>query len=168
VQRLVSVALALRASHPGAFAHIEQFERQARELRRQSSFAGASQTAFTVDKRDALGLFLVIWLASAMQAVACCDYVLDVDRLSSDRDYQNESSRWFRTLGCVVDFGDCATPTAGESQSGLDMFYGAVEEAAGAIRSGASPLVLAGLDAVAERLPLLSASTSQVLQLVLV
>ena len=164
VQKMVCIALGLRASHPSAFAHIERFERQARELPRQTSHPGAGQTAIRLDERDALGIFLVIWIASAVQAVACCDRLLDVDRLSTDGDYRFELSRWFRTIGCEVDFADCATPIAAESHAGLDMFDRAVEEATGAIRSGASSLVIANAEAVAERLPLLSASSDRVLK----
>jgi tetratricopeptide (TPR) repeat protein len=164
VQKMVNVALGLRATYPFAFAHIEQFERQANILSSQSPSPSEHGMAFTLNRRDALGLFLVIWIASALQAVACCDYLLDVDRLSTDGRYQRESSDWFRTLGCMVDFADCATPTASESQSNSHMFDRMVEKAVDAIRSEASCLVIANTEAVAERLPFLSASSRRVLE----
>jgi hypothetical protein len=106
-------------------------------------------------------------MASALQAVACCDYLLDVDRLSTDDGYRDESSRWFRASGCTVDFADCATPTASETPSSPDTFDRAVGDATAAIRSGASSLVIASPETVAERLALLSPPSRRILGLAL-
>ena len=165
VHGLITVALGLRAAHPGAFAHLERFEQQAAIHSNQGPPASAPQAAFTINERDALGVFLVIWIASTLQAIGCCDYLLDVDRLATDRDYQNGASQWFRTLGCAVDFSDCATPGASEPRS--SMLDRIVEEATAAVRSGASSLVIANMETVAVRLPLLSASSRRVLRLAL-
>lgn len=167
VRKMVTVALGLRASHPGAFAHIERFERQAQVLANQDPLQRGTPATIALDPRDALGLFLVIWMASTLQAVACCDYLLDVDRLSTDGDYRDESSRWFRSSGCTVDFADCATPAAGETQSSPDAFARAVEEATAAIRSAASSLVIASPETVAERLAVLSPPSGRILGLAL-
>src|SRR5262249_21651673 len=71
-RRLLDIARRLRAMHPGAFSQI--------------------------DENDAPALFLVLWIASALQAIACCDYLLDVDRLSTDEACRKEASDWFAKL----------------------------------------------------------------------
>jgi hypothetical protein len=158
---MVNVAMRLRALHPGAFSRIERFEEQAAAL---SGRHGERPNALTLDKRDVLALFLVLWIASALQAVACCDYLLDVDRLSADPACRQEASDWFAKLGGGIDFADCATPIKAESPSASRVREKAVERAAAAIRSEASCLVVSGRQAVTARLPGLSAASRLVLE----
>ena len=165
IQRMVNVAFALRATYPCAFAHIDQFELQAEAFSKQDSIQGAHQRTFSLDRRDALDLFLVIWLASALQAIAYCDYLLDVDRLASDAHYRQETSRWFQASGCAVDFSDCATPTTAESRLTAEMLHGTVRKAVNAVRSNASCLVLSDPEVIAARLPSLSSWIREVLGL---
>ncbi|MDB5874075.1 MAG: hypothetical protein JWQ07_3517 [Ramlibacter sp.] len=165
VQKLVLTALKLRTAHPGAFVHIEQFERKAQA--RSSPQSRGGSLVVPVDAQDALRLFLLVWIASTLQAVACCDHVLDVDRLSVDAGYQQESAAWFKSAGCLVDFADCATPVTGGSQESRLLFRTVLDEAVNAIGSHARCLVVADEDAVRKRLPSLSGASSAILAKVL-
>jgi hypothetical protein len=165
IQRMFNVALSVRAMHPRAFSRIEQFEEQAAALSRRH---GERPSTFTLNRRDALALFLVIWMASALQAIAYCDYLLDVDRLSTDGVCRKAASDWFASLGGSVGFADCATPNKPGSQPGSRALEKAVEQAAAAIRSEASCLVISSKEAVTARLPALSAASRRVLERALI
>src|SRR5438067_1860525 len=93
---MIIIALRLRRLHPLAFAHIERFERFAQQIAKrpwmpEEMLAEHFITPF-VSQRDCLDVFLVIWIASALQAVAYCDFLLDIDRLSNDIEYRNVAS----------------------------------------------------------------------------
>jgi len=165
IRQMLTIALALRAEHPLAFIHLDRFEQQARALARQDTTPGGERgNAPTIDWRDALGVFLVLWIASALQAIDCSDGLLDVDRLATDDGYRQESSRWLGTLGCTIDFADCKTPSAGSSPGDAALLAAMATEAAAAIRSNASTLVVADAATVAQRLMSLSASSRRVLE----
>jgi hypothetical protein len=164
IRQMLTIALALRAQHPLAFAHVERFERVAEALAQQDGFPGERGNALALDRWDVLGVFLVLWIASVLQAIGCCDYLLDVDRLSGEDDYRLESSRWFGTLGCAIDFTDCTTPSAQSSLPDAALLEAMAAKAAAAIRSNASTLVVADAAAVAQRLSSLSACSRRVLE----
>ena len=167
VRQMLVIALALRARHPLAFAHVEWFERQAVALANRNSSPADRGSRPVPDRHGALRVFLVLWMASTLQALSCCDLVLDVDRLAADRDYQQEASRWFATRGCVVDFTDCRTPGTHGSPNDADVRRTMVAQAAAAIRSNAAGLVVADETAVARHLPSLAASSRSALEEVL-
>ncbi len=64
-----------------------------------------------IAKKDSLAVFLIIWIASALQATSCADFVLDIDQLSSDLDCRKKAMEWFQSIDCPIDFSDCAIPT---------------------------------------------------------
>lgn len=128
---------------------------------------GASGTTLPIGSRDLLGVFLVLWIASALQAIGCCDHVLDVDRLSADESYRQESSRWFRAVGCTADFSDCSTPATETDPASAALFEAMIAQAARAIRSNASTLVIADAAAVEQRLSSLSVASQRILQQVI-
>lgn len=164
VRQTLAIALRLRARHPRAFVHLEHFEQQVKTLERQRATGSTGGAAPTISRQDVLGIFLVLWIASALQSIGCGDRVLDVDRLSTDADYQAEMSRWFGSLGCDVDFSDCRTPIAESPSEDAAGFEGMVVEAAKACRTNASSLVIAGRDAVAQRLRSLSTPSRRILE----
>ena len=166
---MIIIALKLRDLHPHAFAHIEPFERFAQHLSKRPSLPTDLVAKYFisqfVSQRDCFDVFLVIWIASALQAIACCDFLLDIDLLSTDLDYRNTTSRWFDSIGCPVDFSDCASPTSTELLS--PPFELTVEDAVSAIRSGASSLVVTDPKVVTKWLPSLSPLSRRILGLAL-
>jgi hypothetical protein len=166
VRRMLIIAFKLRHSHPLAFAHIESFERFAHNLAKRPSIDLERIPKFLVSRNDALAVFLVIWIASALQAIACCDFLLDIDRLSTQVDYRKVASQWLKSNGCdSIDFSDCSIPSANESANPL--FERTVEAAASAIRSHASSLVIADLKAVEKWMPSACPLSRRVLSLAL-
>lgn len=154
-EMLLIIAMRLRRTHPLALAHIEAFETVAKAIA-----SNVPMTPFAVNAAlrpaDWISIFLVIWIASTMQSVACCDHVLDIDNLSGNRDFRAAELRWLASIGCAVDFSDCASPAALEPPLGRPTFDRLVADAAGAIRSNAASLVIADPAVVAARLAALS------------
>ena len=168
---MIIIALKLRDLHPHAFAHIEPFERFAQHLAKRPSLPADLIAKYFlsqfVSQRDCFDVFLVIWIASALQAIAYCDFLLDIDLLSTDLDYRTTTSRWFDSIGCSVDFSDCSSPTSSELHLRSPLFERTVEDAVRAIRSGASSLVVTDPNAVKKWLPSLSPLSRRILSLAL-
>jgi hypothetical protein len=162
------IALKLRQSHPTAFIHIEEFERFAQQLSKRTSLPTHVIIQYFipqfVKQRDCLDVFLVIWIASALQAIAYCDFVLDIDRLSSEPGDRSAAEQWFASNGCQVDFADCSSPAMVEPYA---TFQRTSEDAAKAVRSNASSLVVTKPEAVKKWLPTLSPPNRQILSLAL-
>jgi hypothetical protein len=162
VSNMLIIAFRLHDLYPQAFEHIQQFEGFARQLAKRSSLPSE-----VINQRDCLNIFLIIWIASVLQAIAYCDFVLDVDLLSTDFEYRSTVSRWFDSIGCPVDFSDCSIPTSGDRDTAVSAFERITEDAARAIRSGASSLVVTKPEIVRTRLPSLSPCSRRVLSLAL-
>jgi hypothetical protein len=165
IPNMLMIAFKLRHSHPLAFAHIESFERFAHSLSKRPSIAVEKVRKFFVTRSDALSVFLMIWIASALQAMACCDFLLDIDRLSTDLDYRNVTSQWFKSHGCLADFSDCSIPISSSAPD--HSFEQRMEDAAMAVRSRASSLVLTDPDAVEKWLPSAHPLSRRILSLAL-
>ena len=167
IVNMIEIALALRGLHPHAFEHIEPFEQFARQLSKRSSVPNdlvAKIIRQFISQKDCFDVFLVIWIASALQAIACSDFLLDIDLLSTDLDYRNTTSRWFDLIGCPVNFSDCESPTSPDLFSS---FESAIGGAVQAIRSGASSLVVTDPAVVTKCLPSLSSLSRRILGLAL-
>jgi hypothetical protein len=162
------IALRLRQLYPNAFVHIEEFERFAQLLSKRAlipmNVIAQHFIPQFVRQRDCLDVFLVIWIASALPAIACCDFVLDIDLLSTKPDYRSAAEQWFASTGCQIDFSDCCSPAAAQPNAAFEK---AVEDAVSAIRSNASSLVVSKPDRVKKWLPSLSPLSRQILSLVL-
>lgn len=169
ISKMIIIALKLRDLHPSAFTHIQPFEDFAQQVSKRSSLPAEVFTRYFVDpfinSRDCLDIFLVIWIASALQAISHCDFLLDIDLLSNDFEYRNSATRWFDSIGCRVDFSDCASPTLGDATPAV--FERTAVDAARAIQSNASSLVVMEAKVVKERLSLLSPLSRRVLGLAL-
>jgi hypothetical protein len=162
--KMITIALKLRVLHPHAFVHIEAFERLAEQISRRASLPiELIQDYFLrqfVNQRDCCDLFLVIWIASALQAIAYCDFLLDIDRLSSDFGYRNSASQWFDFIGCPVDFSDCSSPISTDPDPAFERV---IDQAVRAVRSNASSLVVTRTDTVKKWLPSLFPLSRQIL-----
>jgi hypothetical protein len=170
VSNMIIIALRLRVLYPRAFAHIQPFESFAQQLSKRALPAEVIADYFIpqfVNQRDCLDIFLVIWIASALQTIACCDFVLDIDLLSTDPEYRLDVSRWFGAIGCPVDFSDCSSPTSGDKDAVISTLDRMAEDAAGAIGSGASSLVVTDPEIVKNRLPSISSGSARILSLAL-
>jgi hypothetical protein len=165
--KMLIIALKLRNLHPHSFAHIDGFERFARYLAKYPAQLVRQLFDRFVNERDALAIFLVIWMASALQTLSYADFVIDIDRLSTDTDSRKSASQWFEALGCPIDFSDCASPSSSESPVSANEFEQLLGNAITAILTKAAPLVVADLDVVEQRLALLSQPSSDILRLAL-
>ena len=168
---MIVLALKLRGLSPHAFAHIEPFERFAQNLAKRPSLPRELIANYFISpflsQRDCFDVFLVIWIASALQAIAYCDYLLDIDQLSTDLDYRTTTSRWFDSIGCPVDFSDCSSPVSTELHLRSPVFERTLEDTVSAIRSGASSLVITNPTVVNKWLPSLSPLSKRILSLAL-
>jgi hypothetical protein len=163
---MMIIALKLRRLHPDGFVHIEEFERFAQQLSKRAylpmEVIAQHFIPQFVRQRDCLDVFLVIWIASALQALSCCDLVLDIDELSAKLAYRNSAEQWFAAIGLPVDFSDCSSPAAVESNPAFER---AVEDAVNAIRSNASSLVVSEPEVVQKWWPVLSPVSRRILEL---
>jgi hypothetical protein len=157
---MVTIALKLRASCPSAFVHIESFERFAAQISKRPNFPIEQLYSFFLKESDLVAVFMVIWMASALQSISYGDFVLDIDRLSLDTEYQMTATAWFQSTGCRVDFSDCSSPTS-KARSG-DV-YKALEPAIEAIRSNASSLVVALPQRIRSHVAALSSESAEIL-----
>lgn len=155
---MIGLGVKLSLAYPGAFAHIDGFDARARAFQENPAAA-----PLTISANDALRLFLLLWVASSVQAVAQADRVIDVDFLSTHAAYRASLSQWFETIGCAVDFSDCATPGAEAPQRGAEVQL-LIDEAVQAVRTHAACLVSEDPDAIRSRLPELSPSNRAILQ----
>jgi hypothetical protein len=114
INKMLLIALKLRNVHSAAFAHIESFERFSRHMSKHQAEVVERLFDVLIPEKDAFAVFLLIWMASTLQALSFGDFVLDIDRLSTDLDYQGAAARWFESIGCRIDFSDCASPSSGE------------------------------------------------------
>lgn len=165
INSMMSLALLLRKSHPGAFAHIEGFERQARALSNSTGPRRSDPGLKPLSKRDVFRIYMVIWIASALQSISSSDFVLDVDLLSNDPDYQKLSARKFQSLGCTIDFSDCLAPHAENSGIGSPEIKEVVDDAIRAITSNAKSLAIFDAEAISLRLPALSPASREIISL---
>lgn len=162
---LLVTALSLRAAFPAAFAHVPTFEAAAREItERRGSFSAAIPHS-RLPPSELTAIFLLIWLASTWQAVACCDGVLDVDRIAADPDYRDECGRWFTSIGAPINLSDWASPSPVAAPFGASAFQRLLEQAAEAIRSNAAALLVGDPSAIAARLGTLSIRSRSFLEM---
>jgi hypothetical protein len=169
LSNMIIIALRLRDLCPRAFAHIEQFVAFAQQLSKRPLPPGVAAQYLIpqfANQRDCLDIFLLIWIASAFQAITSCDFLLDIDLLSTDVEYRSNTLAWFDSIGCRVDFSDCSSPTSGDKDAASSTLQIAAD-AVSAIRSGASSLLVAKPEIVKTRLSLLSPLSQRVLSLAL-
>jgi hypothetical protein len=172
VSKMIIIALRLRDLYPNAFTHIRPFEDFAQQVSKRSSLPSEVFARYFVEpfvsQRNCLDIFLVIWIASTLQAIACCDFLLDIDLLSTDIGYRSTAMRWFDSIGCCADFSDCSSPSSGDKDAAISPIFGQMAaDAASAIRSGAASLVVTKPEIVKKRLGLLSPLCQRVLSLAL-
>ena len=165
IKKLLTIALKLRNFHPDSFKHIEVFERFAQATSNRRSLSVEQVFGFFINQisqNDALAIFMVVWIASALQAITYSDFILDIDLLSNDLQYRNAVTEQFATIGCSIDFSDCASPSS--DQNSATEFDRVMRDAVRAIRSNASALVIANGPAVEKWLPSLSALSRNILR----
>src|SRR5262249_1332966 len=115
-----------------------------------------------VRQRDCLDVFLVIWIASALQAVAYCDFVLDIDELSTKLSYRKTAEEWFSSIGCRVEFSDCSSPASAALNPAFER---TVESTVSAVRSNAASLIVTKPSIIRKWLPSLSPLSNRILGL---
>jgi hypothetical protein len=163
--KMLIIALKLRNLHPAAFTHIDAFDRFARYMSKHPAVAVEQLFDRFIKEREALAIFLVIWIASALQAVSFTDFVLDIDQVSNNLHWRKTATDWFKTIGCSIDFSDCASPSWGKLPVPPSEFERIMGDAVTAIRTNAASLVIADPDVIRKRLASLSPLSGQVLDM---
>jgi hypothetical protein len=120
-----------------------------------------------ITEKDALSIFLVLWMASALQAISFADFVIDIDRLSTDPSSRKNASRWFETIHFPVEFSDCASPSSDKIALPEIEFEQMIDQAAEAVRTNAAALAIADGDVMRQWLASLSPLSSKVLRMAL-
>jgi hypothetical protein len=166
-KKMLLIALKLRQTHPFAFAHIEGFERFARYMSKRSDAVIESLFEKFISEKDALAIFLIIWMASALQAISFADFVLDIDQLSTDQNRRKGAMEWFKSIGCPINFSDCASPSSTKLPVPANDFERMLFDAATTIQTKATALVVAQPEIVRQRLESLSPRSGRILQLAL-
>jgi len=161
---MLTIALKLRASHPSAFAHIEPFERFAGHISKRPNFPIDQLYSFFLKQNDLVSVFMIIWLASTLQSISYSDFVLDIDRLSSDPEYRATTTDWYQSIGCHIDLSDCASPNSKEKSGEATRALGSAIDA---IRSNSSSLVVALPGEARRRVAALSPESAEILLRVL-
>jgi len=164
---MLIIALKLWKLCPLSFTHIEAFERFAQSMSKRRSLPVDQLFQFFLSQKDTLAVFLLIWIASALQAISYCDFVLDIDLLSTEPQYRRTTSQWFQTIGCPIDFSDCASPSYTEFPVPQAEFGRMLRDAAQAIQSSGSGLVIADPSTIRKRLASLSPLSKRALRLAL-
>ena len=162
IRRMLSLALSLRKLHPDAFAHIQDFEHQARALSNSTGPERNAPGLKPLSKRDVFRVYMLIWIASSLQSISSSDFVLDVDLLSNDLEYQKLSARKFRSLGCEIHFSDCLVPQAESTGIRSPEIREAVDDAIKAITSNAKSIAIFNAEAVSLRLPALGPASREI------
>ena len=163
--KMLTIALCLRKLHPLAFSHIQSFERFAAQISKRPSLPSEELYEFFLKPRDLLDLFLVIWLASTLQSVSFCDFVLDIDLLSTSEEYRIGISDRLAMIDCPVHFSDCAIPSSEKLPIPANEFDQAIQGAANAIRHHGSSLVIADPNELRKKMTSLSPRSSSFLLL---
>jgi hypothetical protein len=101
-QRTLLTGFLLNRRHPGCLEFLGGFP----ELYR----AWQSGSSFRYRDQDCLEIFSVLWIASALQALAASTIVLDIDRLGADPALRTETAEELRKAGLPHDLDDCRPP----------------------------------------------------------
>jgi hypothetical protein len=78
-KKMLTIALKPRQLQPLSFIHIEAFERFARHLSKGPWRQVEELFDRFISETDAFAVFLIIWIASTLQAISYSDFVLDID-----------------------------------------------------------------------------------------
>lgn len=133
-QRTLLTACLLNRRHPGCLEALSGFP----ELYR------AWQTGRPVHYRDqdCLEVFCVLWIASALQALAASSIILDIDRLGADLDLRAATAAELRKAGLPHDLDDCRPPQSADRPEFRRNVEAALARAAAVISASArSPLL---------------------------
>lgn len=96
----------LNRSHPGCFSHVPDFERMSR--------AWAQGKNFKYRDIDCFNIFITLWIASTIQALAAGDVVVDVDLIGIDSETRRRVERDLANAGLAMDLSDCRPQSVGE------------------------------------------------------
>lgn len=108
---MLAIAGALRSRCPGAFSHLGAIAAPAGapELSEVSmARSGFIARGPNMGGPRQYGAFVLIWLASALQALSAADLVLDCDRLSEDARLRATIGARLAAEGLAVDLADIA------------------------------------------------------------
>jgi hypothetical protein len=137
VHGLVTIALDLRRTCPRAFQHIGSLT----ALSAQTDDPARPMPLPSISQIDLARIFMLLWQASTLQAVANADFIIDVDLLSSDDAYRKRLVERFADIGCTVDFSDCAAPARALPRDARERALSLAQQSAGALLESASQLL---------------------------
>ncbi|MBI2310884.1 MAG: hypothetical protein HYU77_00060 [Betaproteobacteria bacterium] len=165
VSGLVAIAAKLGARFPHAFAHLSCRlpDRRSRayspdELRH---FHGVAKT---LGDYNLYALFVLVWLASALQSLGVAEIVLDSDRLSGDAAARARAAARLAAEGLPADFSDCAAPRHPDLPLNPEALDSIEAAAARALACNARELVVADEAKIEPLLEELSPASREILR----
>jgi hypothetical protein len=149
---------------PGAFAHlpfrlVNYLGPNYNPLELGRYFAQVKE----LDADVGYGLFVLLWLASALQILSVADVVLDADQLSRSSQLRSRAEAQLSTHGLPVDFSDWATPSHPDLAQSPERLSEIEADAAQALGAGARPLVAVNPARIEGCCPDLDAASAQLL-----
>lgn len=156
--RLVTIAARLWRKVPAAFSHIPELGRQI------TAANGAPGSKLAFSDADRAAIFMLLWGASAAQALSVSEHVLDIDMLSSSAATREQARDWFAERGCAVEFADCHSPGSQDSGELAQPLRPIAAAAAQALRSHAAPLLIFDAARVAGSMGALSGASRFLLE----
>lgn len=164
---LITLALNLRAKYPTIFEHLPDFDLQVGKTM-QGGRCNFDPTKIMINPDDIFSIFLLIWIASTIQILSVCDYILDVDRLSVCPGYRKETEEWFSLQGCPVNLSDCVTPGTSQPHRLSSGVSQQIINATKALGRNAAELLISQPEVVKTRTPNLSPQSQVVIEMSLV
>jgi hypothetical protein len=101
--RALLTAYCLDRRHPGLFSHVGEFD--------GIKTAWQNRQSARISDIGCFSVYVTIWIASAAQAIAASDLVIDIDRIGSDPDKRRIIERQLECNGFPADLSDCRAPT---------------------------------------------------------
>lgn len=126
-QRTLLTGFLLNRRHPGCLESLGGFP----ELYR----AWQTGRSFQYRDQDCLEIFCVLWITSALQALAASTIILDIDRLGADAALRGATAEELRKAGLPHDLDDCRPAKATDRPDLRRSMEGALARAALLIRS---------------------------------
>jgi hypothetical protein len=124
-QRTLLTGFLLNKRHPGCLETLDGFSELYRAWQTGRSFQYRDQSC--------LEIFCVLWIASALQALAASGIILDIDRLGVDAGLRAATEEDLRQAGLPHDLRDCRPPATTDRPERREAVEGALARAAALI-----------------------------------
>ena len=116
---------------------------------------------------DCFSIFITLWIASTIQALAASDIVVDVDLLGIDGEARRQVERDLAVAGLTMDLSDCRPPSLKEPPPNRTELLRELETSANVIRNQKKwPLLSRELPDLSGKLAFVSGKSADIVRLV--